>query len=64
MKEENFHYKEVSRRKPSEASDHKNWIDSIIEESVVEFACQYPAMGQLRASKELLKQGVSISSWG
>lgn len=55
-----FALQEVSRRKPN----HKNRVDPRIEEAVVEFAYQYPAMGQLRASNELRKQGISVSPCG
>ena len=55
-----FALEEISRRKPN----HKNRVDPIIEERVVEFAYQYPAMGQLRASNELRKQGISVSPCG
>lgn len=55
-----FALQEVSRRKPN----HKNRVDSRIEEKVIEFAYQYPAMGQLRASNELRKQGISVSPCG
>lgn len=52
--------REVSRSKPN----HKNRIDPKVEEKVVEFAYQYPAYGQLRASNELRKQGISVSPCG
>lgn len=52
--------KEKSRRKPN----HKNRVAPEIEESVLLMAYEYPAYGQLRASNELRKQGVLISSGG
>lgn len=52
--------KEKSRRKPN----HKNRVAPEIEEAVLLMAYEYPAYGQLRASNELRKQGVLISSGG
>jgi transposase InsO family protein len=52
--------KEKSRRKPC----LKNRVAPEIEEAVVNMAYEYPAYGQLRASNELRKQGVLISSGG
>jgi transposase InsO family protein len=52
--------REINRKKPN----HKNRIDPEIERTVVEYAIEYPAHGQLRASNELKKQGVSISPGG
>jgi transposase InsO family protein len=52
--------KEVSRRKPN----HKNRIEPEIEQAVVQFACDEPALGQLRVSNELKKQGIFISPCG
>jgi len=51
---------ETSRRKPN----CKNRIDEAIEQSVVAFAIEYPAYGQVRASNELRKNGVFVSSSG
>lgn len=51
---------EISKRKPN----HKNRADSFIEEKVLDMAFKYPAYGQLRASNELLKTGVSVSPGG
>lgn len=51
---------EVSRKKPN----HKNRIEAEIEEQVVRFAVDQPALGQLRASNELRKRGVFISPCG
>jgi len=52
--------KEVSRRKPN----HKNRIEADIEQKVVEIACAQPALGQLRVSNELRKDGIFISPCG
>jgi hypothetical protein len=52
--------KEKSRRKPC----LKNRVAPEIEEAVINMAYEYPAYGQLRASNELRKQGVLISSGG
>ena len=51
---------ELSRRKPN----LKNRIDPAIEAVVVEMAIDQPAWGQLRASNELRKRGVAVSSFG
>lgn len=51
---------EKSRRKPN----LENRVDEAIEKTVVEFAIEYPAFGQLRASNELRKNGVFISPSG
>lgn len=52
--------KEKSRRKPC----IKNRVAPEVEEAVVKMACEYPAYGQMRASNELRKQGVLISTGG
>lgn len=52
--------KEKSRRKPC----IKNRVAPEIEEAVVKMAYEYPAYGQMRASNELGKQGVLISTGG
>lgn len=49
--------KEISRKKPL----MKNRIDPKIEQAVVTYAVDQPAHGQLRASNELRKKGVSVS---
>jgi hypothetical protein len=49
---------EKSRRKPN----FKNRVAPEIEAAVVQTAEDYPAYGQLRASNELRKSGVLISS--
>ncbi len=52
--------REVSRRKPIP----KNRVEPEIEEAVVKMAFDYPAFGQSRASNELRKKGIFISSAG
>jgi transposase InsO family protein len=49
-----------SRRVPN----LKNRVDEVTEKAVVEFAIEYPAYGQVRASNELRKKGVSVSPSG
>ncbi|HNW70150.1 MAG TPA: IS481 family transposase [Bacteroidales bacterium] len=51
---------EISRRKPIP----KNRIEMHIEEAVVAIAFENPALGQLRVSNELKKQGIFISPCG
>ena len=51
---------ELSRSKPN----RKNRVDEVIESAVVEFATEQPAFGQLRASNELKKQGITVSPSG
>lgn len=51
---------EISRRKPV----IKNRVEEHIERAVVEIAIENPALGQLRASNELRKQGIIISQGG
>ena len=51
---------ERTRRKP----DLKNRIDPVIEETVVDYALEEPAFGQVRASNELRKKGVFVSPSG
>ncbi|UZS00039.1 IS481 family transposase (plasmid) [Chondrinema litorale] len=51
---------EVSKRKPN----HKNRVDPYIEEQVVAIAYEYPAYGQVRASNELAKKGITVSAGG
>lgn len=52
--------KEKSRRKPC----LKNRVVPEIEEAVVAMSYEYPAYGQLRASNELRKRGILVSSGG
>lgn len=52
--------KEKTRRKPCV----KNRVAPEVEEAVLQMALEYPAYGQMRASNELRKQGVLISSGG
>jgi transposase InsO family protein len=52
--------REKSRRKPC----IKNRVAPEVEEAVVKMAYEYPAYGQMRASNELRKQGVLISTGG
>ena len=51
---------ELSRRKPN----MKNRVSEHIEQAVVDIAVEEPALGQLRASQELLKKGIIISAAG
>src|SRR5688572_2662562 len=46
---------EISRRKPIT----KNRVEEDVEKAVVEIATINPALGQLRASNEFRKQGIS-----
>lgn len=51
---------ELSRRQPN----RKNRVEQHVEDAVVEMAYELPAFGQVRASNELKKKGVSISAGG
>lgn len=49
-----------TRRKPN----HKNRVEEAIELVVKDYAVEYPAHGQLRASNELRKKGIFVSPSG
>lgn len=51
---------EISRKKPNV----KNRVPEHIEEAVVEFAIENPALGQVRAANELAQRGILISASG
>ena len=51
---------EVSRKKPN----LKNRGEEATEQAVIEFAIEYPAHGQVRASNDLRKSGVFVSPSG
>ncbi|MES3017897.1 MAG: IS481 family transposase [Bacteroidota bacterium] len=51
---------EKSRRQPN----FKNRVDEAIETAVIEYAVEFPAYGQLRASNELRKRGIFVSPSG
>lgn len=51
---------EKSRRKPNMA----NRVDENTEQAVIDFAIEFPAYGQARASNELRKKGVFVSPSG
>lgn len=51
---------EVSRSKPN----HKNRVAQETEARIVAFAIEYPAYGQVRASNELMKEGITLSPAG
>jgi transposase InsO family protein len=49
-----------TRRKPN----LKNRVDEKVEQAVIEYATEYPAHGQHRASNELRKRGIFVSGSG
>jgi hypothetical protein len=51
---------EISRKKPC----IKNRVEASIEQSVVDLAIEQPALGQVRVSNELKKQGILVSPGG
>ena len=51
---------EICRKKPN----IKNRVPEHIEQSVIDLAIENPALGQLRASNELNKRGIIVSSSG
>ena len=53
--------KEISRKGRSQT---KNRVPENVEKAVIDIAIQFPAYGQLRASNELRKQGILLSSGG
>jgi transposase InsO family protein len=52
--------REISKRKPIV----KNRVPEHVERAVLELAVENPALGQLRASQELLQRGIVVSSGG
>jgi transposase InsO family protein len=52
--------REISKRKPI----IKNRVPEHVERAVIALAVENPALGQLRASQELLQQGIIVSSGG
>jgi transposase InsO family protein len=51
---------ELSRKKPNE----KNRVPEHVEQAVIELAVENPALGQYRASNELLQRGIIVSGSG
>ncbi|QGP50829.1 hypothetical protein PsalN5692_02302 [Piscirickettsia salmonis] len=49
---------EISKKKPNV----KNRVPEHIEQAVIDLAIENPALGQLRASNELLQRGIIVSS--
>ena len=52
--------REISKKKPI----YKNRVPEHVEKAVVDLAIENPALGQLRASQELLQRGTIVSSGG
>jgi len=52
--------REISKRKPIV----KNRVPEHVERAVLELSVEHPALGQLRASQELLQRGIVVSSGG
>lgn len=52
--------REISKKKPI----FKNRVPEHVEKAVVDLAVENPALGQLRASQELLQRGIVVSSGG
>jgi len=52
--------REISRKKPC----IKNRVPEAVEKAIVDVAVEFPAYGQLRASNELKKKGIEVSSSG
>jgi transposase InsO family protein len=52
--------REISRRKPI----LKNRVPEYVERAVLDIAIENPALGQLRASQELLQRGIVVSAGG
>ena len=52
--------REISRKKPI----LKNRVPEHVERAVIDLAIENPALGQLRASQELLQKGIIVSSTG
>lgn len=51
---------DLNRKKPNE----KNRVSPHVEEAVINLAIENPALGQFRASQELLNRGIIVSSSG
>ena len=52
--------REISKKKPI----YKNRVPEHVEKAVIDLAIENPALGQLRASQELLQRGTIVSSGG
>jgi hypothetical protein len=50
----------ISRKKPN----FKNWADPLVEQAVVEFAVEQPALGQVRVANELKRRANTVSAAG